>query len=158
MPRAIRAERDAAAREGRAPRLAELLDAWGGVDHRLSPPADRLARRYTLNHEEVAKALEEGIRFAEGLTPVAVEVDRFGHARAAALAQVDGDSRAADARGRAAGAHDPGRGRHAAQHRAGARGRRRTSRSTASISRRSTRTGKPVTPERGSPSRTPRMC
>jgi NADPH-dependent glutamate synthase beta subunit-like oxidoreductase len=26
---------------------------------------------YTLNHEEVEKALEEGIRFAEGLTPVA---------------------------------------------------------------------------------------
>ena len=38
---------------------------------------------YTLNHEEVEKALEEGIRFAEGLTPLAVEVDAFGHARAA---------------------------------------------------------------------------
>jgi hypothetical protein len=30
---------------------------------------------YTLNHEEVEKALEEGIRFAEGLTPIAVEID-----------------------------------------------------------------------------------
>ena len=39
------------------------------------------APSYTLNHEEVAKAMEEGIRFAEGLTPVAVEVDRFGQAR-----------------------------------------------------------------------------
>ena len=27
------------------------------------------APSYTLNHEEVAKAMEEGIRFAEGLTP-----------------------------------------------------------------------------------------
>ena len=37
---------------------------------------------YTLNHEEIEKALEEGIRFAEDLTPVRVEVDRFGHAQA----------------------------------------------------------------------------
>ena len=35
---------------------------------------------YTLNHEEVWKALEEGIRFAECLTPESVEVDSFGHA------------------------------------------------------------------------------
>jgi hypothetical protein len=33
---------------------------------------------YTLNHEEVEKALEEGIWFAEGLTPLAVDVDNFG--------------------------------------------------------------------------------
>ena len=72
--RAIRAERDAAAREGRAPRLAQLIDSWGGVTiayrRRLID-----APSYTLNHEEVAKAMEEGIRFAEGLTPVAVEID-----------------------------------------------------------------------------------
>ncbi|MEX2008777.1 MAG: pyridine nucleotide-disulfide oxidoreductase, partial [Dongiaceae bacterium] len=37
---------------------------------------------YTLNHEEVAKALEEGIRFAEGLTPAAIETDATGHAAA----------------------------------------------------------------------------
>ena len=37
---------------------------------------------YTLNHEEVAKALEEGIVFAEGLTPTRIEVDKFGHASA----------------------------------------------------------------------------
>jgi NAD(P)H-flavin reductase len=40
------------------------------------------APSYTLNHEEVAKAMEEGIRFAEMLTPVEVEVDVFGHAAA----------------------------------------------------------------------------
>ena len=66
-------------REGRAPRLAELLDSWGGatIAYRrrlIDSPS------YTLNHEEVAKAMEEGVRFAEGLTPLAVEVDRFGHA------------------------------------------------------------------------------
>jgi NADPH-dependent glutamate synthase beta subunit-like oxidoreductase/NAD(P)H-flavin reductase len=77
--RAIREERAAAARENRAPRLAALLTQWGGVTiayrRRLID-----APSYTLNHEEVAKAMEEGIRFAEGLTPESVEVDRFGHA------------------------------------------------------------------------------
>jgi NADPH-dependent glutamate synthase beta subunit-like oxidoreductase/NAD(P)H-flavin reductase len=77
--RAIRAERETACREGRAPRLAELLDGWGGVTiayrrRLIDSPS------YTLNHEEVAKAMEEGIRFAELLTPVAVEADRFGQA------------------------------------------------------------------------------
>ena len=86
MPARIRAERAAAAREGRAPRIVELLDRWGGVTiayrRRLID-----APSYTLNHEEVAKALEEGIRFAEGLSPEAVEVDRFGHAEALTLAR-----------------------------------------------------------------------
>ncbi len=82
--RAIRAERDAARREGRAPRLAALIDSWGGVTiayrRRLID-----APSYTLNHEEVAKAMEEGIRFAEMLAPEAVTLDRFGHATALKL-------------------------------------------------------------------------
>jgi NAD(P)H-flavin reductase len=49
---------------------------------------------YTLNHEEVAKAMEEGIRFAELLTPVEVDVDVFGQAAALRLtrpsAEADG--------------------------------------------------------------------
>ena len=45
---------------------------------------------YTLNHEEVAKALEEGVRFAEGLTPCAVTLDRFGHAAAFEAVTADG--------------------------------------------------------------------
>src|SRR5579875_602871 len=79
--RAIRAERAAAAAEGREPDLRKLLDSWGGVTiayrRRLSDSPS-----YTLNHEEVAKALEEGIRFAECLTPESVEVDQHGHAAA----------------------------------------------------------------------------
>ncbi len=86
---AIAAERAAAAHEGRPPRLAALLDSWGGatIAYRrrlIDSPS------YTLNHEEVAKALEEGVRFAEGLTPVAVETDRFGHADAIRCARGDG--------------------------------------------------------------------
>ena len=77
--RALRVERTVAAAEGRAPRIAELLQAWGGATiayrkRMIDSPS------YTLNHEEIEKALEDGIRFAEGLTPVAVEVDAFGHA------------------------------------------------------------------------------
>ncbi len=82
--RAIRAERAAAAREGRAPRLRELLDAWGGVTivyrrRFVDAPS------YRLNHEEVRKAMEEGVRFAENLQPVAVVTDAFGAARALRL-------------------------------------------------------------------------
>src|SRR5688572_13677714 len=79
--RVIRAERERARRERRSPQLAELIRQWGG--------ATILYRRrlidspsYTLNHEEVAKALEEGISFAERVTPEEVLLDRFGCARA----------------------------------------------------------------------------
>ncbi|MBX9631675.1 MAG: FAD-dependent oxidoreductase [Burkholderiales bacterium] len=77
--KAIRAERAAAARDQRDPRIAELLQSWGGVTiayrkRLIDSPS------YTLNHEEVEKALEEGITFAENLTPLAVSVDRYGHA------------------------------------------------------------------------------
>jgi NADPH-dependent glutamate synthase beta subunit-like oxidoreductase/NAD(P)H-flavin reductase len=79
--RAIRAERAAAAKAGRKPNLIGLLNSWGGVTiayrrRMIDSPS------YTLNHEEVWKALEEGIRFAECLTPESVEVDSFGHAAA----------------------------------------------------------------------------
>jgi NADPH-dependent glutamate synthase beta subunit-like oxidoreductase/NAD(P)H-flavin reductase len=78
--RAIRAERTKAAAKGREPHILELLQSWGGVTiayrrRLIDSPS------YTLNHEEVEKALEEGIRFAENLTPVAVEVDELGNAR-----------------------------------------------------------------------------
>jgi NADPH-dependent glutamate synthase beta subunit-like oxidoreductase/NAD(P)H-flavin reductase len=86
--KAIRAERAAAEREGRAPRLAQLIDGWGGVTiayrRRLID-----APSYTLNHEEVAKAMEEGIRFAEGLTPIAVEIDPDEQAVALRLARAE---------------------------------------------------------------------
>src|SRR5882724_6265686 len=84
--RAIRAERAAAARESRPARVRELVDSWGGVTiayrRRLID-----APSYTLNHEEVGKALEEGIRFAEGLTPTAIDVDELGRCAAIRLAR-----------------------------------------------------------------------
>jgi NADPH-dependent glutamate synthase beta subunit-like oxidoreductase/NAD(P)H-flavin reductase len=82
--RAIRSERVAAAAEKRTPRVLELLKSWGGVTiayrkRLIDSPS------YTLNHEEVQKALEEGISFAEGLTPSAVDIDMYGHAQAIEL-------------------------------------------------------------------------
>ena len=83
--RAIRAERERAAREGREPAIAKLVNGWGGVSlvyrrRLIDSPS------YTLNHEEVLKALEEDIRFVEGLSPVAVEIDEAGQARALKVA------------------------------------------------------------------------
>ncbi|MBF0561062.1 MAG: FAD-dependent oxidoreductase [Alphaproteobacteria bacterium] len=77
--RAIRAERAAAAADGREPRILELLDSWGGATmvyrrKLVESPA------YKNNPEEVVKALEEGIHICEGAAPVAVELDRYGHA------------------------------------------------------------------------------
>ena len=83
--KAIRAERAQAARESRVPDIAKLVNGWGGVSlvyrkRLIESPS------YTLNHEEVLKALEEDIRFVEGLSPVAVEVDANGHASALKVA------------------------------------------------------------------------
>jgi NADPH-dependent glutamate synthase beta subunit-like oxidoreductase/NAD(P)H-flavin reductase len=87
---AIRAERGAAAAEGRAPRIVPLLQSWGGATiayRRLLVDSPS----YTLNHEEVEKALEEGIWFAEGLTPLAIEVDAHGHASGLKVSQHHND-------------------------------------------------------------------
>lgn len=78
--RSIRHERAEAAREAREPRIIELLQQWGGVTiayrrRLLDSPS------YTLNHEEVEKALEEGIVFAEGLTPHSIDLDDYGAVR-----------------------------------------------------------------------------
>src|SRR5208282_2037701 len=75
--RAIRAERSAAAAARREPDFNRLVRAWGGVTivyrKRLQDsPA------YRLNHEEVIKSLEEGIRFAERLNPVECIPDAYG--------------------------------------------------------------------------------
>ena len=91
--RAIREEHAAAKREGRPARVVELLQHWGGVTiayrRRLVDSPS-----YTLNHEEVEKALEEGIVFAEGLSPVAVEVDNYGAVRGIRFSRPSGADRA----------------------------------------------------------------
>ena len=84
--RAIRDEREAAGVEGREPDILSLLRDWGGVTiayrkRLVDSPA------YTLNHEEVEKALEEGIAFAECLSPLGIETNEHKHAKALRLAR-----------------------------------------------------------------------
>jgi NAD(P)H-flavin reductase len=78
--RAVRAERDRAANTGEAPNFIPLVRGWGGVTiaYRKSlydSPA------YRLNYEEVIKSFEEGIWYAENLSPSEAVADEFGHVR-----------------------------------------------------------------------------
>ena len=74
----VRAERERARLEGRQPDFLPLIDGWGGVtlfyrkDLTDSPA-------YRQNHEEVEKALEEGVRYAPALNPVEAIADEHGH-------------------------------------------------------------------------------
>jgi NAD(P)H-flavin reductase/NADPH-dependent glutamate synthase beta subunit-like oxidoreductase len=76
--RAVRAERARAVAAGEAPNFVPLVRSWGGVTlayrkKMTDSPA------YRLNHEEVIKALEEGIHFAEGLDPKEIVADDRDH-------------------------------------------------------------------------------
>lgn len=73
----VRDELNAAKNENRKPDLISLVRKWGGVTivyrkRLIDSPA------YRLNHEEVLKALEEGIGFAENLSPVEAVSNEFG--------------------------------------------------------------------------------
>jgi NADPH-dependent glutamate synthase beta subunit-like oxidoreductase/NAD(P)H-flavin reductase len=79
--RAIREERARAADKGKAPNFIPLVRSWGGVSlvyrKRLQDsPA------YRLNHEEVQKALEEGINFVECMNPNEAVPDEYNAVKA----------------------------------------------------------------------------
>lgn len=79
--RAVRAERARAVAAGEQPNFVPLVQSWGGVSlvyrKRLQDsPA------YRLNHEEVQKALEEGINFIECMNPVEAVPDEFNAVKA----------------------------------------------------------------------------
>ncbi len=87
--RAVHAERALAAVENRKPDFVSLCQAWGGVSvvYRkkiTDSPA------YRLNHEEVAKALEEGVNFVESLTPTEAVPDSYGAVKALKFKRTDG--------------------------------------------------------------------
>ncbi len=86
---AVRAERELARRENRPPDFISLCQSWGGVSivyrkKLTDSPA------YRLNHEEVAKALEEGVSFIENLTPMEAVPDRYGAVEALKFNRRDG--------------------------------------------------------------------
>jgi NADPH-dependent glutamate synthase beta subunit-like oxidoreductase/NAD(P)H-flavin reductase len=77
----VRAERKRAAAAHEEPDFVKLVRKWGGVSlayrkRMLDSPA------YRLNHEEVKKALEEGISFIENVNPLEAILDEFDHVRA----------------------------------------------------------------------------
>jgi NADPH-dependent glutamate synthase beta subunit-like oxidoreductase/NAD(P)H-flavin reductase len=88
--RAVRTERARARVAGEAPNFIEMIRAWGGVTlayrKRLQDsPA------YRLNHEEVAKAFEEGIAFAENMSPEEAVPDDYGHVAAMVFSRPGAD-------------------------------------------------------------------
>ncbi len=79
--KAVREQRERAEEAGEAPNFVPLVQSWGGVSlvyrKRLQDsPA------YRLNHEEVQKALEEGINFVECMNPTEAVPDEFGAVKA----------------------------------------------------------------------------
>ncbi len=89
--RQIRAERERAAAAGETPNFVPLVQSWGGVSliyrKRLQDsPA------YRLNHEEVQKALEEGINFIELMSPTESVPDEYGAVKALKFERVNYDA------------------------------------------------------------------
>lgn len=79
--KALRHERALANDESRAPELSRLVREWGGVTV-VYRRAMNESPAYIRNFEEIQKALEEGIYYAEGMEPARVEVDEFQHVEA----------------------------------------------------------------------------
>jgi NADPH-dependent glutamate synthase beta subunit-like oxidoreductase/NAD(P)H-flavin reductase len=76
--RQLRAEHASARALGHEADVLRLLQSWGGA--RIVYRRAMTSSPAYSNHEEVEKALQEGIVFGEDLLPVAVEIDRFGNA------------------------------------------------------------------------------
>lgn len=73
----IHVERERAAMANELPDFVPLLRKWGGVKI-VYRKGMTDAPAYRLNHEEIIKALEEGISFIEGYSPVEAKVDKYG--------------------------------------------------------------------------------
>ncbi|GBL45267.1 gutamate synthase [NADPH] small chain [Sulfuriferula multivorans] len=76
--RLIRAERRRATVANETPNFAPLLQAWGGVTVVYRRGMNE-SPAYLHNHEEIEKALQEGIFYAQGLDPAEAVLDEAGH-------------------------------------------------------------------------------
>lgn len=81
---AILAERERARTAGEQPNFQPLLDQWGGVTL-FYRKGMKDAPAYRQNHEEINEALQEGIRLAEGMSPLEAFPDTYGHLQAVAF-------------------------------------------------------------------------
>ena len=85
-----------------------MIRGWGGVTLAYRKRLQD-APAYRLNHEEVTKALEEGISVTENMNPVEAVPDEHGHVKAMVFTRADGSS------DRVAGADRARGGGHRAQ-------------------------------------------
>lgn len=74
---AVQRERTKALKDGRAPDFISLCKAWGGVSLAYRKGIHD-APAYRSNHEEIIKALEEGITYLEYLDPCEAIPDKYG--------------------------------------------------------------------------------
>ena len=77
----VRKERERARAAGEVPDFARLCREWGGVSIVYRRSMEE-SPAYRLNHEEIIKALEEGISFIENLDPEEAIPDENGHLNA----------------------------------------------------------------------------
>ncbi len=79
--KAVRHERIRAKNANEKPNFIKLIHQWGGVTivYRRSMQE---SPAYINNHEELAKALEEGVYYLEALEPAAVDLNQHGHVEA----------------------------------------------------------------------------
>ncbi|HWC65665.1 MAG TPA: FAD-dependent oxidoreductase, partial [Thermoanaerobaculia bacterium] len=87
---AVRRERREAASRGEKPDFAPLCRQWGGVSIVYRRTMEE-SPAYRLNHEEIIKALEEGISFVETLDPVEAVPDEYGKLRAMRFRRTSGE-------------------------------------------------------------------
>ncbi len=74
----ITKERARAKVENTEPNFIDLIHQWGGVSI-VYRQAMQASPAYINNHEELHKALEEGIFYIENLAPTQVNLDEYGH-------------------------------------------------------------------------------
>jgi NADPH-dependent glutamate synthase beta subunit-like oxidoreductase len=79
--RAIVAERERAHLAGEQPNFIPLLQSWGGVTMAYRKRMQD-SPAYRLNHEEIEKALEEGVYILECMNPLEARLDEHKAVRA----------------------------------------------------------------------------
>ncbi|CAH9018063.1 FAD-dependent oxidoreductase [Candidatus Nitrosacidococcus sp. I8] len=78
--RMVKKERERATQAGENPGFISLIQNWGGVTIAYRKGLNA-SPAYQRNHEEVIKAMEEGLYYAEGLEPLRVELDQYHHVK-----------------------------------------------------------------------------
>jgi NADPH-dependent glutamate synthase beta subunit-like oxidoreductase/NAD(P)H-flavin reductase len=89
--RAIREERRRAEAAGEEPDFQPLIESWGGVTLFYRKPFE-VSPAYRQNHEEINKALDEGIALAPGMNPLSAVADETGKLCAVRFRRNDGES------------------------------------------------------------------